>query len=118
MANVAGLSTQMSAFIALGVDAGPRKGELCGLRWTGVNLDRGKVSIVRQLITPGREPVFAQGTDHVHLRARPTHGEATARRLSGVLYGVRDQSVINQRVRGRIPQQNLGILTIGAEERI
>ena len=101
----------MSAFIALGVDAGPRKGELCGLRWTDVNLDRGKVSIVRQLITPGREPVF----DTIK---RETHGEATARRLSGVLYGVRDQSVINQRVRGRIPQQNLGILTIGAEERI
>ena len=77
-ANVAGLSTQMSAFIALGVDAGPRKGELCGLRWTDVNLDRGKVSIVRQLITPGREPVF----DTIK---RETHGEATARHLSGVL---------------------------------
>jgi integrase len=47
-----------AAFYALALDAGPRKGELCGLKWEDLDLEAGTVSIVRQLLSTGHEPVF------------------------------------------------------------
>lgn len=47
-----------AAFYALALDSGMRKGELCGLRWTDVDLDTAKVRVVQQLLTPGAEPKF------------------------------------------------------------
>ncbi len=35
-----------------------REGELCGLRWSDLDLDAGKAHVVQQLLTPGPEPVF------------------------------------------------------------
>jgi integrase len=35
-----------------------RKGELCGLRWTDLDLDTAKVRVVQQLLKPGPAPVF------------------------------------------------------------
>jgi integrase len=35
-----------------------RKGELCGLRWTDVDFDAGKVWVVQQLTKPGPAPTF------------------------------------------------------------
>jgi integrase len=52
------LGPQPAAFYTLALDTGARKGELCGLKWGEVDLDAGTVSIVRQLIKPGPEPVF------------------------------------------------------------
>jgi len=47
-----------AAFYALALDSGARKGEICGLRWSSVDLDAGTIRIVDQLLKPGREPVF------------------------------------------------------------
>jgi integrase len=49
---------QPAAFYALALDSGARKGELCGLRWSDLDLAAGKMRIVRQLLTPGAAPVF------------------------------------------------------------
>jgi integrase len=49
---------QTAAFYGLALDAGARKGELCGLRWADVDLDAAKVRIVQQLTKPGPEPAF------------------------------------------------------------
>lgn len=49
---------QAAALYTVAIDSGARKGELCGLRWEDVDLDRGRIRIVQQLVTPGPEPVF------------------------------------------------------------
>ncbi len=55
-ANAAG--PQPAAFYALALDSGCRKNELCGLQWGDLDLDRGVVTIVRQLVRTGRQPEF------------------------------------------------------------
>jgi integrase len=49
---------QPAALYALALDSGARKGELCGLRWSDVDLEAGKMHIVQQLTKPGPEPTF------------------------------------------------------------
>jgi integrase len=49
---------QPAALYALALDSGARKGELCGLQWVDLDLDKRSVSLVRQLIQSGRQPVF------------------------------------------------------------
>lgn len=49
---------QAAAFYALALDSGARKGELCGLRWSDVDLEAGTIRIVQQLLKPGADPVF------------------------------------------------------------
>jgi len=49
---------QLSALFALALDTGMRKGELCGLKWNDVDLDAGRVTVDRQLLVAGPEPVF------------------------------------------------------------
>jgi integrase len=49
---------QPAAFYALALDSGARKGELCGLRWSDLDLEAGKMRIVQQLTKPGPEPTF------------------------------------------------------------
>jgi integrase len=49
---------QMAAFAAFALDSGARKGELCGVRWSDLDLEAGTVTFVRQLVAPGRKPVF------------------------------------------------------------
>jgi integrase len=49
---------QLAAFFALALDSGMRKNELCGLAWSAVDLDNGRVTVDRQLVTPGRTPAF------------------------------------------------------------
>jgi integrase len=49
---------QDAAFYSLAVETGMRKSELCGLRWTDIDLDAGVVAVVRQLTKPGPEPTF------------------------------------------------------------
>jgi integrase len=61
VARVAGL--QPAAFYAMLMELGLRKGEICGLRWKDVSLDRAKVKIARQLVkvgnrTKSRAPLF------------------------------------------------------------
>jgi integrase len=52
------LEPQLAAFYTLTLDSGARKGELCGSKWTDVDLDAGTVAIVRQLIKSGLQRVF------------------------------------------------------------
>jgi integrase len=49
---------QDAAFYGLALDSGARKSELCGLAWTAVNFDEGKIHIVRQLSKGGATPTF------------------------------------------------------------
>ena len=46
----------MTAFYHLALDTGARRAELCGLLWQDIDLVKGHVSIVRQLIKPGAPP--------------------------------------------------------------
>ena len=71
--------TQPAAFYALALDTGARKGELCGLRWKSVDLKTRKVSIIEQLIKPGKDPVFGPPKQG---RARTIHiSQETAKLL-------------------------------------
>jgi integrase len=49
---------QTAALYALALDAGLRKGELCGLRWEDCDLTAGTLRIVQQLTKPGPAPTF------------------------------------------------------------
>lgn len=48
-----------AAFYALALDSGARRGELAGLQWSDLDLATGKLTIRRQLLKGGAEPVFA-----------------------------------------------------------
>ena len=54
---------QPAAFYGIALELGLRKGELCGLKWEALDLERGTVKIMRQLVrvgsaAAGREPLF------------------------------------------------------------
>ena len=50
---------QYSAMVQLGLFTGMRRGEICGLRWSDVDLDAGTISIERTLqYIPGKGTVF------------------------------------------------------------
>ena len=49
---------QPAAFYTLALETGMRKAELCGLKWSDLDVEAGKVQVVRQLIVPGEKPVF------------------------------------------------------------
>ena len=49
---------QQAAFYALALDSGARRAELCGLKWTDLDILAGTLSITRQLAKAGATPVF------------------------------------------------------------
>jgi integrase len=49
---------QPAAFYTLALDTGARKAELCGLKWSDVDLAAGRVTFQRQLLKPGPAPIF------------------------------------------------------------
>ena len=49
---------QPAALFTLALETGMRKGELCGLKWSDVDLAVGTVRVVRQLQSPGPEITF------------------------------------------------------------
>lgn len=49
---------QPAAFYTLALDSGARKGELAALQWSDLDLTTGKLTIRRQLLKGGAEPVF------------------------------------------------------------
>lgn len=51
-------SPHTAAFYSLALDSGSRKAELCGLKWSEIDLERKSVSIVRQLVKVRAEPLF------------------------------------------------------------
>lgn len=50
--------SQPAALYALALDSGARKNELCGLQWGDLDLDRGTVTFMRQLVKTGSAPEF------------------------------------------------------------
>lgn len=50
---------QPAAFYTLALDSGARKSELAALKWTDLDLQTGRLTIQRQLVKGGREPIFA-----------------------------------------------------------
>lgn len=69
---------QTEAFYTLALETGMRKGELCGLKWSRVDLDSRKITIDTQLIRPGKDPVFGPPKRSI----RVVHiSESTARLL-------------------------------------
>jgi integrase len=58
VATVKEAGTQAAAFYVLALSTGLRKGELCGLLWSAVDLKAGTMSIVRQLVKTGKSPTF------------------------------------------------------------
>ena len=51
-------SPQAAALYSLALDSGARKAELCGLKWSEVDVERQSISIVRQLVKVRNEPLF------------------------------------------------------------
>src|SRR5205085_941475 len=49
---------QPAGLYALALETGMRKGELCGLAWTHVDLDGAQITVERQLTKPGPEPTY------------------------------------------------------------
>ena len=68
---------QPAALYALGLDSGARKGELCGLRWSSVDLKAGTIRITEQLVKPGRTPVFGP-TKNSNMRTIPLATQTVA----------------------------------------
>lgn len=57
--------TYLEALITLAIHTGARSGELLGLRWSDVDLDRGRLSIVRTAQRePGRGIIFKSAKTH------------------------------------------------------
>jgi len=50
--------SQPAAFYSLALDSGMRKAELCGLRWSDLDMARACVTVQRQLLKSGQEPVY------------------------------------------------------------
>jgi integrase len=55
-ANAAG--PQPAPLFALALDTGARKNELCGLQWSDLDAEKGRITVMRQLTQTGREPAF------------------------------------------------------------
>jgi integrase len=51
-------SAHAAALYSLALDSGARKAELCGLKWSEVDIERQSISIVRQLVKVRNEPLF------------------------------------------------------------
>jgi integrase len=49
---------QPAAFYTLALDTGARKSELAAIRWSDLDLDARRLTIQRQLVKNGRQPVF------------------------------------------------------------
>lgn len=49
---------QPAAFYSLALETGMRKAELCGLKWSDVEWEAGRLRVLRQLVSPGGAPEF------------------------------------------------------------
>jgi integrase len=52
------LGPQLAALVGLALDGGLRKAELCGAKWSDIDLDAGKLTVYRQLLSAGPEVTF------------------------------------------------------------
>lgn len=49
---------QQAAFYHLALESGARKGELCGFKWSDLDLESGKITVIRQLTKRWPVPIF------------------------------------------------------------
>lgn len=49
---------QQAAFYHLALESGARKGELCGFKWSDLDFETGKITVMRQLIKRWPVPIF------------------------------------------------------------
>lgn len=49
---------RQAAFYHLALESGARKGELCGFKWADLDLEAGKITVMRQLIKRWPVPIF------------------------------------------------------------
>ncbi|HEY0872660.1 MAG TPA: site-specific integrase, partial [Vicinamibacterales bacterium] len=80
------ISAQMSALYALALDTGARKGELCALRWSDVDLDTGTLTFERTLlrgVSDKGEPTFGRLKNpkrgNPRIRKMPVNAETVER---------------------------------------
>ncbi len=114
-------TTQQAALYSLAIDAGARKAELCGLKWSDLEVERKTLSIVRQLVKVGKvgaAPLFGPTKNGksrlidvdertVELLRRHKADQAARRLLLGTSY--QDHGLIFARDFGQpLPMNNLG----------
>jgi integrase len=104
-----------AAFFALALDSGARRGELFGLKWADIDLDKGRISIKRQLLDPGtRKKRSLRGTT-----TKPEWGPTKTRRPRTVDIGAetvrllrehkRTQAELKMRNRSRLQRPRRGV---------
>lgn len=49
---------QPAAFYRLALESGARKGELCGFKWTDLDMEAGKLTVMRQMIKRWPQPIW------------------------------------------------------------
>ena len=49
---------RQAAFYNVALETGMRKAELCGVKWDAVDFEAKQITVIRQLIKPGKDPVF------------------------------------------------------------
>lgn len=90
-------SIQEAAFYSLALGAGPRKAELCGLKWSDLDFERKSIAITRQLVKikpavifgppkNGRPRVIPLGAESLELLRRHKADQAARRLLLGTSY--------------------------------
>ena len=58
LATAKAAGAQPAAFYTLAIDSGARKSELAGLKWSDLDVERGRLTIQRQLLKVRRDPEF------------------------------------------------------------
>jgi integrase len=94
---------QPSALYALARDSGARKGELCGLQWSDLDLEKGTVTFVRQLTKSGRAPDFGPVKNGV-----PRTVDLAAETIERLKAHKRHQAEL--KMRNRIAYHDLGLV--------
>jgi integrase len=98
-------SPQAAALYALALDSGSRKNELCGLRWSDLDLERGTVTFLRQLTKTGRQPEFGPVKT-----GNPGTVDLSAETVEFLKAHRRDQAEL--KMRNRLTYHDLGLVFV------
>ena len=69
---------QPAAFYALALDTGARKGELAAIRWSDLDAAAGRLTIQRQLVRNGRDPIYSAPKTRAGIRTIELAAETLA----------------------------------------
>lgn len=87
---LAGLDADLAMFVRLAAASGARRGELCALRWTDVNLAIGSMTVARSLSAATSTPV--EKDTKTHQVRRLQLGAGTVSRLTAHLEAEREKA--------------------------